>query len=174
VTADAKDFEMGKTALSWMGHWGYISFKEKLGKDLVVMPLPDFGRGIKTGMGSIMWGMSSTCAHPDATWKFLANYLLTPEMIVRTSNLTAGIPARRSALAVSPLYGPNGPLRPILRQLEVGGVPRPLTPSFDAISKAFGTAVTNIAAGGDVQSELSKAADIIDQTLAEKQGRPYR
>jgi multiple sugar transport system substrate-binding protein len=173
VSAEGKDFEMGKTALSWTGHWGYFSYHKALGKDLVLMPLPDFGRGIKTGMGSLTWGISSTCPHPDATWKFLANYLLSPETILRMTNLTGGIPSRRSALALSPLYGPHGPLKLVLRQLEVAGVPRPPTPAFDTISKAFGEAVGNIVAGADVQAELSKAADIIDQAIAAKQGHPY-
>jgi multiple sugar transport system substrate-binding protein len=173
VSAEGKDFAMGKTALSWMGHWGYFPFKEALGKDLVLMPLPDFGHGIKTGMGSIAWGMSSTCPYPAATWKFLSQYLLDPKTIVRMTNLQGGIPSRRSALALSPLYGPHGPLKLVLRQLEVAGTPRPPTPAFDTISQAFGAAVVNIADGADVQSELSKAADTIDKSIAANQGYPY-
>jgi multiple sugar transport system substrate-binding protein len=173
ISPDLKDFAMGKTALSWMGHWEYSSYHKALGKDLVLMPLPDFGHGIKTGMGSTTWGISSTCPYPDATWKFLAHYLLSHETVVRMANIKGGIPARRSALALSPLYGPHGPLKLILRQLEVAGVPRPPTPAFDTISKAFGAAMGNIVAGADVQSELSKAADIIDQAIAAKQGYPY-
>jgi multiple sugar transport system substrate-binding protein len=41
------------------------------------------------------------------------------------------------------------------------------------ISKAYGEAMSNIVAGADVQSELSKAADIIDRAIAAKQGYPY-
>lgn len=173
VSTERNDFATGKAALSWMGHWGYIPYQKALGKDLVLMPLPDFGHGIKTGMGSVVWGISSTCPHPDATWKFLAHYLLSPETILRMTNLNGGIPSRRSALARSPLYRPGGPLILIQRQLEVAGVPRPPTPAFETVSKAFGEAVSNIVSGADVQSELSKTADLIDRAIAAKQWYPY-
>ena len=90
------------------------------------------------------------------------------------ARVTHGIPARRSALARSPLYGAAGPLRMYLRQLEMGGVPRPATPAYDTISKAFGEAVARIAAGADVQAELSKAAALVDQNIAAHRGYPQR
>lgn len=166
------DFIEGKAALSWTGHWVYASYHKALGKDLVLMPLPDFGRGIKTGMGSWNWGMSSTCHEPEGAWAFLAQ-LLSPSSIVHMTNANNAMPARRSALALSPLYRPKGPLRFFVHQLEVGGVPRPVTPAYRTISKVFATAVGNIVAGANVQSELSKAADIVDQTIAAHRGYPY-
>ena len=167
------DFIEGKAALSWTGHWVYPSYYKALGKDLVLMPLPDFGQGIKTGMGSWSWGISSTCSEPDGAWAFLAHYLLSPKAIVHITNANDAIPARRSAIALSPLYRPQGPLRFFVHLLEVGGVPRPITPAYGTISKAFTEAVGNIVAGADVQLELSKAAGIIDQTIAARRGYPY-
>ena len=172
ASRQSDDFEKGKAALSWQGHWVYPSYHKALGKDLVLMPLPDFGQGIRTGMGSWAWGISSTCHDPAGTWSFLA-YLLSTKEIVRMTNVNGAIPARRSAMTQSPLYGPNGPLRLFVQQLEVGGVPRPPTPVYGTISKVFAEAVSNIVAGADVQSELSQAADIIDQTIAENRGYPY-
>lgn len=166
------DFATGKAALSWRGHWGYPTYYKALGKDLVLMPLPDFGKGVKTGMGSTAWGISSTCQESEGAWAFLA-YLLSPKEIVRMTNVNAAMPARRSALAQSPLYGAQGPLRFFVQQLEVGGVARPTTPVYGTISKVFAEAVGNIVAGGDVQSELSKAADIIDKTIVAHHGYPY-
>ena len=172
VFSRADDFEKGKTALSWTGHWGYRFYHKALGKDLVLMPLPNFGRGIKTGMGSWTWGISSTCHEPAGAWAFLA-HLLSPKEIVRMTNINYAMPARRSALAQSPLYGPQGPLRLFVRQLEVGGIPRPTTPAYSTISAAFEEAIDNIVVGDDVQSALSKAVDIIDQTIAVHRGYPY-
>ncbi len=166
------DFQKGKTALSWTGHWGYRIYRKALGKDLVLLPLPDFGRGIKTAMGSWVWGISSTCGNPEGAWAFLA-YLLSPKEIVRMTNVNMAMPARWSALAQSPLYGPRGSLRFFVHQLDMGGVPRPATPAYGTISKAFGKAVSNIVAGADVQSELSQAADTIDQMIAAHRGYPY-
>jgi multiple sugar transport system substrate-binding protein len=172
VSDRQNDFGEGKTALSWTGHWGYISYHKMLRQDLVLMPLPDFGRGVKTGMGSWVWGISSTCREPEGAWAFLA-YLLSPEEIVRMTNVNGAMPARRSALAQSPLYGARGPLRFFVRQLEVAGMPRPATPVYGTIRKVFAEAVGNIVAGADVQFELSQAADIIDQTIAANRGYPY-
>ena len=65
-------------------------------------------------------------------------------------------------------------MRFYVRQLEAGGVPRPATPAYDTISKAFGEAVARIAAGADVQAELSKAATKIDQDIAAHRDYPNR
>lgn len=166
------DFAEGKTALSWNGHWAYLPAYKALGKDLVLMPLPDFGRGIKTGTGSWGWAISSTCHEPDGAWAFLAD-LLSTKAIVRMTNLNSAVPARRSALAQSPLYGARGPLRLIVQQLEMGGVPRPFTPAYATLSIAFRDAVGNVVGGGDVQSALSNAADTVDQKIAAHRGYPY-
>jgi multiple sugar transport system substrate-binding protein len=166
------DFERGKTALSWNGHWVYRRYEKALGKDLVLLPLPDFGHGIKTGMGSLNWGIPSTCHEPAGAWAFLA-HLMSVKEILRMTNANGAPPARRSALAQSPLYGTQGPLRLFVEQLEAGGVPRPATPAYGTISKAYTKAVSNIINGGDVQSELSQAADIIDRTTAAHRGYPY-
>lgn len=172
VSDRQNDFGEGKAALSWTGHWGYPTYHKTLGKDLVLMPLPDFGKGIKTGMGSWAWGISSTCRDPEGAWAFIA-HLLSPSEIVRITNINGAMPARRSALAQSPLYKPQGPLRFFVHQLAIGGVPRPTTPVYGTISKTFAEAVGNIVAGADVQSELSQAADIIDRHIAAHHGYPY-
>ena len=173
AVSDRQDaFTTGKAALSWRGHWGYPPYHKALGKDLVLMPLPDFGKGVKTGMGSWAWGISSTCRDPEGAWAFLS-YLLSPEEIVRMTNVNAAVPARYSALAQSSLYGPQGPLRFFVQQLEVGGVPRPTTPVYGTIARVFAEAVGNIVAGADVQSELSQAAAIIDHAIAANHGYPY-
>jgi multiple sugar transport system substrate-binding protein len=172
VSDRQNDFTTGKTALSWRGHWGYPPYRKALGNDLVLMPLPDFGKGVKTGMGSLAWGISSTCREPEGAWAFIS-YLLTPKEIVRMTNVNAAVPARRSALAQSPLYRPGGPLRFFVDQLKIGGVSRPPTPVYGTISRVFAEAVGNIVAGADVQSELSLAADIVDRTIAANRGYPY-
>ena len=166
------DFEAGKSALSWSGHWFYPLYRQGLGRDLVLMPLPNLGAGIKTGMGSWSWGISSTCPYPREAWKFLA-LLLTDAEILRITQVNAAIPARRSALARSPLYRQGGPLVLYVQQLDAGlGVPRPKTPAYATIRNSFRTAVQAIATGADVQSALSKAAASIDQEMAGNHGFP--
>lgn len=166
------DLALGKVALSWNGHWAYRSARKALGDDLILMPLPDFGHGIKTGMGSWSWAISSTCDNPAGAWAFMAE-LLSTESILRTTNINGAVPARRSALRRSPMYAAHGPLHLIARQLELGGVPRPATPAYGTISMAFRNAIINIIAGGDTQTELGKAAEMIDRDIAAHRGYPY-
>jgi multiple sugar transport system substrate-binding protein len=166
------DLEKGRVALAWNGHWHYPSARKALGRDLVVLPLPDFGQGVKTGMGSWAWAISSTCPAPEGAWAFMAD-LLSTEGILRMTNLNGAIPARRSALRRSPLYGAGGPLSLAVRQLALGGVPRPVTPAYGTISQAFRNAIVNIMTGADTETELRNAADRIDRETAAHGGYPY-
>jgi multiple sugar transport system substrate-binding protein len=166
------DFEKRHTALLWMGHWKYRDTSAALGEDLVLLPLPDFGHGLKTGMGSWSWGISSTCAEPAGAWAFLA-HLMSVDEVARVTNQNGAVPARKSVLAKSTLYGPGRPMHVLGQQLFSGaGVPRPATPGYGVISKSFAGAVTAILAGADVQTELSRAALAIDNDIASNNGYP--
>ncbi len=159
-----------KAALSWIGAWQYRSYREALGRDLVLLPLPDFGRGVKTGIGSWSWGMSSTCREPVGAWRFLA-YLMTPTEILRISEADGAIPARRSVLNKSPFYQRGGPRRVLAEQLEAGyGVRRPQYVNYALLSLTLSEAVRAIASGGDVKQELDKATLIIDNDIAAHNG----
>ncbi|MFZ2405039.1 MAG: extracellular solute-binding protein, partial [Methylobacter sp.] len=166
----ADDFVNGKVALAWFGHWQYLWYSRELGKDLALLPMPDFGHGIKTGMGSWSWAISSTCKEAGGAADFL-NFLMSEKEILRMTLVNGAIPARRSVLAKSPLYGERGPLRLYVQQLNAGlAVPRPQTPAYRTISKVFAGAAVAIIAGADVQTELSRAAAEIDRDIAENRG----
>lgn len=166
------EFINGKAALSWVGHWAWAPYRASLGDDLILLPMPDFGQGPKTGMGSWNWGITSRCEHPDAAWQVL-EFMLDPDLLLRQSDASGTIPARRSALAQSELYGPGGPLRLYVEQIEAGyAVPRPITPAYPTISSAFTRAFNNIARGADVKSELDDAVREIDQDIQAHQGYP--
>jgi len=164
------DFQNGRTALAWTGHWRYGAFRAALGDDLLLLPLPDFGHGLKTGMGSWSWSITSTCSEPAGAWAFLS-HLMSADEILRMVNTNGAVPARKSALARSKLYGPHGPLEVFAQQLFLGyGFPRPAVPGYGTISKAFATAAGAIIAGADVQTELTRAARTIDADIAGKRG----
>ncbi len=165
------EFYVSKTvALSWVGHWMYNPHAEGLGEDLVLLPMPDFGAGPKTGMGSWNWGITSNCPDPAGAWAFI-EYLLSPEEILRMTDANGAVPSRQSALAQSELYGESGPLHLFVQQLESDrAVPRPITPAYATISTAFAQAVENIVNGADVQAELTQAAQKIDQDIRDHQG----
>ena len=107
------DFYINKnTALSWVGHWMWGPHSENLGDDLVLIPMPKLGDKAVTGMGSWNWGLTSSCENPDAAWKFL-DYLVAPEEILHMTNANGAVPARKSAIAQSDLFGEGGPLEPL-------------------------------------------------------------
>lgn len=168
----ADDFEQRRVALSWTGHWKYPSYSAALGQDLVLLPLPDFGHGVKTGMGSWSWGITSTCRDASGAWAFL-DYLMSTREIVRTTIANGAVPARRSIIARSALYSHTGRLHIFADQLNAGfGVPRPTTPGYSTISRNFASAVSAIIAGADVQATLSEAAGRIDAEFARNRGYP--
>lgn len=165
-SVDDLPFQEGTIPLSWVGHWLYSPYKEALGDDLVVVPLPDFGSGSATGQGSWNWGISSTAEEPDAVWAFY-EYLLSDEQQERWSSTIGAPPATLSAAADSALFGPGGDLEIYIDQLASSSVPRPQTPAYPAITQSFGAAFANIMLGADVQSELDRvAADIAEDLEA--------
>lgn len=167
---DDHDFTSGKAALSWAGHWTYRSYAKALGTDLVLLPMPDFGRGPRTGVGAWTFAVCSSCRNPAGAWALL-HYILRPEKVLRWTSLHPGVPARKSALAQSPLFMPGGPLHLYVQQVERGwGVPRPPTPAYPVITAAFAEAVDHIVHGADVQAELTKAAEKVDKDIRAHQG----
>ncbi len=159
-------------AMSWVGHWMYGPHTEGLGDDLVLIPMPKLGDKAVTGMGSWNWGLTSTCQTPDEAYQFL-DYIITPDEILHMTNANGAVPARKSAIEQSELYAEGGMLNIFVQQLEGGvAVERPVTPAYPVVSAAFDTAVRNIIAGGDVQEELDKAVETIDQDIADNSGYP--
>ena len=169
---DDAAFTSGRVALSWVGHWAYSGYAEALADDLVLLPLPNFGTGSKTGQGSWNWGISSNCDRPEIAMQFL-EFLLQPEEVLAMSNANGAVPASKRAIAQSPLYREGGPLRLFSAQLLNGKtVPRPRTPGYAVVTAAFQQAFNNIRNGLDVKKALNKAAITIDIDIEDNQGYP--
>lgn len=169
---DDSAFSAGRVALSWVGHWEYARYHTAVGDDLAVVPLPDFGRGTRTGEGSWNWGIPRSSRHPEAAMHFL-EFILRPEEILRMTRANGAVPATRTALARSRLYGPGGPLRLFAVQLTQGyAVPRPRTPAYPVISSAFQGAFLSIRNGANVPRALDQAVRIIDADIDDNHGYP--
>jgi multiple sugar transport system substrate-binding protein len=163
---DDAAFTTGRVALSWAGHWEYPRYHAALGDNLVLLPLPDFGDGSRTGQGS--WHSS----HPDAAARFLT-FLLRPEEVGAMAAANGAVPGTREAVAASPLYRQGGPLRLFVEQLTGGiSVPRPRTPAYPVITAAFQRAFDDLRNGGNVREALNRAAATIDRDLADNLGYP--
>jgi multiple sugar transport system substrate-binding protein len=170
--ADNFDFINGRAAMGIFVNWMYNGYKEAFGDDLVILPMPDFGQGAVTGMGSWAWAMTSTCEHKDGAWA-LMEYLLAPEQMDFWTAQIGSLPARRSVIAMQDRWAEGGDMHILIQQLE-GGVarPRPITPAYPTITSAFSTAMDNIIKGADVQDELDAAVDRIDSVIEENDGFP--
>ena len=150
------------------GHWEYQRYAEAFGEDLAVIPLPDFGKGSKTAWGSWSWGITASSQHPQAAAQFL-EFLLDPIQVLEMTRANSAVPAVRTAIRQSPLYGAGGALRPFAEQLLALGDqpnPRPETPAYPLVTVAFQRAFRDIQNGADVTTALDGAAAVIDKALA--------
>ena len=161
-------------ALAFVGHWMWGDHSAALGDDLLVLPMPNFGGEPVTGMGSWNYGITTSCANPEGAWAVL-EFLVSTDEVLRMANANGAVPARLSALEQSELYRPDGPMYVFARQLQEGrGVPRPITPGYATITSAYAEAVDNIVSGADVQTELTRITEIIDQDIQDNQGYPVQ
>jgi multiple sugar transport system substrate-binding protein len=169
---DDAAFVSGRVSLSWAGHWEYSRYAEALGNDLTLLPLPDFGQGSRTGQGSWIWGITKRSKDPQAGVR-LIEFLLQPNEILAMTAANGAVPATRTAISRSPLYGEKGPLQLFTRQLQGGfSVARPQTPAYPVITSAFQQAFVDIRNGGDIQNAMDKAAAAIDQDIRDNKGYP--
>jgi multiple sugar transport system substrate-binding protein len=172
-------FTKGKVALSWVGHWTYPDYREALGDDLVLLPLPDFGNGVKTGHGSWTWGISATSKNAKAAGTFL-DTLLADEAVKAMTAANGAVPGTTSVLEASEPYQEGGPLRLYYEQLSkpcgdaadasCAVVTRPLTAGYPVITNQFAGAFKAIYEGADAKAQLEKAAKAIDTDFADNGG----
>lgn len=169
---DDAAFVDGRVALSWVGHWVYNPYAEALGDDLVVLPLPDFGAGPKSGQGSWGWSVGAESDAPEAAATFL-DFLAADEAVSAMTEANAAPPATTTAMEASELYGTDGPLALFGESLtatcgdgeltaDCVAVPRPVTPAYPVISQQFSQAFFGAYEGGNAQELLDSAARAID------------
>ncbi|MER6138301.1 sugar ABC transporter substrate-binding protein [Streptomyces sp. NPDC001815] len=177
---DGNAFAKGRVALSWVGHWMYPAYSKALGDDLVVLPLPDFGNGPKTGQGSWAWGIGADTKNAKAAGTFL-DTLLDDANVTAMTTANGAVPATRTALAKSSLYQQGGPLQLFADQLakpcgdsditsSCVAVTRPVTAGYPVITSKFSEALNSVYGGADPKSTLEKAARAIDQDFSDNAG----
>lgn len=169
---DDKAFVTKRVALSWVGHWVFNDYNKALGSNLVLMPLPNFGAGTKTGMGSWAWGISANTQQGAAAGKFL-DFLMSDKWVSAMTKANGAPPGTKSVYPTSPLYKPGGKLYLFAQQLKLAcgnkrptqacvATPRPVTPAYATITEQFATAFQAIYHGGNAKSLLDKAAKAIN------------
>ena len=169
---DDASFASGRVALAWGGHWNYQTYAKAAGNDLVVLPLPNFGNGSKSGQGSWNWGITTNSKDPKAAARFL-EFLLQTKEVLAMATANSAVPATKSAIAQSKLYGNGGPLSLFSSQLLAGQtVSRPKTPAYPVITSIFEQAFSDIQNGLEVKTTLNKAATEIAIDHQDNQGYP--
>ena len=177
---DGNAFAKDRVALSWVGHWMYPAYSQALGDDLVVLPLPDFGNGPKTGQGSWAWGIGADTKNAKAAGTFL-DTLLNDTNVTAMTTANGAVPATKTALAKSSLYKQGGPLQLFADQLakpcgdsditkSCVAVTRPVTAGYPVITSKFSEALNSIYGGADPKSALEKATRAIDQDFSDNAG----
>ncbi len=175
--ADDKAFTDKRVGLAWVGHWTYPAHKAALGDDLIVMPLPNFGNGTKSGQGSHSWGIGAKSEKSQAAAKFL-EFIMQDKWVSQITEANGAVPGTTAALSASKLYGPGGDLELYGQQLartcgsadptpECVTVPRTISPAWPVINQKFSDAFWAIYGGAEAQAELDKAAKAIDQDAAD-------
>ena len=173
---DDSNFISGSTPLSWVGHWMYNPYKEAVGDDLVIVPLPDFGKGTRTGMGSWAWGITSAGAATDgdAAWMFI-DFAMTDDSILKITESNGAVPATQTAIDKSPNFADGGPLDLFVKQLQGApdvATPRPVYPGYPTLTAEYWGAMDKIILGADVQETLDAAVAAVDADIEANDGYP--
>lgn len=160
------DFQNGLVALAYDGHWNYNPYKDALGDNLVVIPMPDFGEGAVSGMGSWNWGITSTCTNPEGAWDFI-NFMIAPDNVAQFTQVNGAPPSRLSVMEEDERYAEGGDLYIYTQQLQEGiAVPRAATAAYPGIQTAMEDLINALARGEDVQDALDDAVDTVDSAIA--------
>lgn len=170
---DNKFYGEKTAALSWVGNWMWPAHREGLGDDLVLIPPPAFGdAGPISANGGWGWAVPSSSTNLEDIKVFL-NYAMSSEQVAAYADTTGYVPSRASAIPLSETYGAGGAGEIFAKLAECCAVVRPVHPAYPVITNAWATAVVNVLSGDvDVKAELDRAAQTIDQDIADNDGYP--
>jgi len=160
-----------ENALALIGHWKYTDYKKGLGDDnLVLIPIPNFGKGVYTCSGSVVWAMTTSASKhgvADQAWSVM-NEVVSSENITKVVKVNGAIPARKSVMDKIPEYQKGGKLYLYREQLE-GGISylRPYTPAHMTIYTELKNLYGDVIGGADASKLLDKAVENIDGVIKE-------
>lgn len=172
--ADDSNFLEKRSPISWVGHWMFSAYSEAAGDDLVLLPLPDFGDGTRTGMGSWAWAIANGAADADAAMAVI-DFMVSDDVVLAITGANGAVPGTKSAIAKSPNHAPGGPLELYVTQLEGApdiAQPRALTPAYPTMTQTFTATLDDIMQGKDVKTALDEAVATIDADIDANEGYP--
>ena len=171
TAGDAAFYGDKTAALSWVANWGVAPGEEGLGEDLVLLPMPDFGEGAVTALGSWCWTITRDTEDPEAAADLLET-LLDPETIEAMYDAGVYPSGRVSALERTPRFAEGGDLALYQDQLDTIAIERPVHPAYPVISSTFAQAFDDVLNGADPREALDAAAREIDADIEDNAGYP--
>ena len=172
ASCDYEDAFYGRNeaVFSMLGHWKYSQHVGAFGDDAIIVPMPDFGKGVFTCSGSTVDVMTNAAIERgvgDQAWAVL-EAMMSPEYIKMVCEVNGGVPSRASVMDTMEQWQEGGRLYLYREQLEAGiSYLRPITPAHSTVYNAMATVCTNIMAGGDPEEELHTAAEYSDEIIYE-------
>lgn len=160
-------FGSGETALDWNGHWVAQNHLRVKKEDLVAMPLPRFGPEPAAASGSWCWAVSAQSEHPEISAAWMKWVLDSETGIAPMVKANGSIPSRKSAYTLFPQLE-KAPLSMFRHLQENHARARPRTPIYPNLTRAFASALRDIARGADVEESLNKAARNLQRILERK------
>jgi multiple sugar transport system substrate-binding protein len=152
----------------------YTTYKEAAGDDLVLLPLPDFGEGTRTGMGSWAWAIANGVQDADAAMAVI-EYMVSDDVVLEVTAANGAVPGTKTAIEKSPNHAAGGELELYVTQLEGApdiAMPRALTPAYPTMTQTFTATLDDIMQGKDVKTALDEAVAIIDADIEANEGYP--
>lgn len=164
--------ENREAAIAWCGNWFWAQAYPTMGEDLIALPLPNFGQGVKSPNGTWLYAISNESGEDKkAAAGQLISFMLKDPDFLNIAKEDGEYPGLKSWASTDPTYSdPNKML--IAAEQANTAVARPKHPAYPIITSAFMDAFASILDGADVQSTLDGAAKTIDEDILDHDGYP--
>ena len=162
----ALDFVNNKSGLLYGGIWSMSTFQKyaKDYKDIVAMPLADFGHGPVAGGGSWTVGMTAACGNKEAAQDYI-RFSLQDKYVATMAKAGMNIPATKGAQKLVPQFANGGDMQVFTEISRRYVKMRPETPAYNFISTEFRKTIGDILNGADIDTWLNKAVNHIDGNI---------
>jgi multiple sugar transport system substrate-binding protein len=164
-----RPFTAGQAA--FLRNWSYVyaiaqdPAQSKVVDKVAVAPLPAFPGGKSTAcLGGYQFGVSASSKNKEAAVEFV-KWMSSPATQLKFAT-EVGLAPSRSAVFDDPELAKANPFMVKLKDVFVGGAPRPVTPKYPQVSLALQSGVSRALSSGDVQGALTQAKNQIEQSVA--------
>jgi multiple sugar transport system substrate-binding protein len=165
---DPDPFGSGRAAMDWNGHWmarAHLSAKSDL---LGAMPIPRMGALDRASSGSWCWAVTSSTDQEGIAFSWIARVIDPRDGMRMIVEANGAVPARRSAFPLIPWLD-RAPFSLFRSEIQSSARPRPRTPYYPTLARAFASMLRDIAHGASVPQRLQEAAVVIQRDIDRKE-----